>query len=217
MTRALKSRKPPLNALSFWALAVCGCGPTITELESRFLPEPKPPSSIESMPAAYARSQINDPRLHALGGEFQTWVLKQQTQGPSPAPLFTRVEVLPPVLTVLPYGVGAYEQEPRLPVVLTIGPGWKTQEPEEKEAIAARVFGELSRCLEALSLRPALRPTLTIQTQSGLVLSWINDLVKGRRNVHGDEELALATSVPSEPPPSPTAVERGKNSRGSER
>jgi hypothetical protein len=217
MTRGLKSDKIALNLLSLLGLAVFGCGPTITELESRFLPEPKPPDSIENMPAAYARSQINDPGLRALGGEFQTWALKQQTQGPSPAPLFTRVEVLPPVLTVLPYGIGAYEQEPRLPVVLTIGPGWRTQEPEEKEAMAARVFGELSRRLEALSLRPPLRPTLTIQTQSGLVLSWINDLVKGRRNVHGDEELALATSVPSESPPSPTAVEREKNTRGSER
>ena len=57
--------------------------------------------------------------------------------GAPAAPLFSRVEVLPPTRTVLPYGVGAYQQEPRLPAILTIGPGWASQEPEEKEVAAA--------------------------------------------------------------------------------
>jgi hypothetical protein len=217
MTRGSSNRRLALVPLALIGLIVSGCSPTISELESRFLPEPKPPETVEKMPAAYSRSQINEPRLRAVAEEFQTWALAQETKWPPPTPLFSRVEVLPPVLTVLPYGVGAYEQELRLPVVVTIGPAWKGQEAEKKEAIAARLFGELSQRLEALKHHPPLRPTLTIQTPSGLELSWINDLVPGRKNIHGDEELALEAAPPSEPPPSPTPVERGKNTRGSER
>lgn len=218
MTRGNRNRTLDLLGPAFLGLAVSGCGPDMTQLEARVLPEPKPPAHMEEFPQAYARSQINDPRL-AMAQEFQTWVLQQRSAGPDPAPLFSRVEVLPTTQTVLPYGVGAYEQDPRLPVILTTGPGWTTQEPEEKEAIAAGSFRELSRRLGDPALRPPLRPTLTIQTPSGLELSWINDLVPGRRNVHGDEELTFATPQPpaSTPPPPPTAVERGKNRRGDQR
>jgi len=169
-------------------LAVSGCGPTATVLESQVLPEPKPPAQGDGVPQAYPRSQINDPRLRELAQEFKTWALQQGTGGANPAPLFKRVEVLPPTQTVLPYGVGAYEQEPRLPVILTIGPGWTSQKPEEKEAAAAQAFRKLSLGLEALKLNPPLRPTVTVQTPSGLELGWINDLVAGRKNIHGDEQ-----------------------------
>ena len=122
---------------------------------------------------------------------------------------------------MLPYGVGAYQQEPRLPAILTTGPGWASQEPEEKEAAAAQAFRKLSLGLEALKLDPPLRPTLTIQTASGLELAWINDLVEGRKNVHGDEsatspDAAAATVHAAATPPPPTAVERGKNIHGDE-
>ena len=138
-----------------------------------------------------------------------------------PAPLFRRVEVPPPTRTVLPYGVGAYQQEPRLPAILTTGPGWASQEPEEKEAVAAQAFANLSQALEALKLDPPLRPTLTIQTPSGLELAWINDLIEGRKNIHGDEVQPLptpqpptSTPPPAAPPPPPTAVERGTKIHG---
>ena len=129
--------------------------------------------------------------------------------------------MLPPTQTVLPYGVGAYQQEPRLPAILTIGPGWASQEPEEKEAAAAQAFRKLSLGLEALKLDPPLRPTLTIQTPSGLELAWMNDLNEGRRNIHGDDSQPLpALQPPSSPqplaPPPPTPVERGKNIHGDE-
>ena len=124
MTRDIRNRTLDLLGPAFLALALSGCGPTLTELENRMLPEPKPPARGDGLPQAYPRSQINEPKLRALAQEFQTWALQQQSAGANPAPLFSRVEVLPPVLTVLPYGVGAYEQEPRLPVILTTGPGW---------------------------------------------------------------------------------------------
>ena len=186
MKRGLRDHAHALPVLVILGLAVSGCGQTATLLETKVLPEPTPPAGAQGLPQAYARSQINDPRLRQFAQEFKTWALQQRTAGANPGPLFSRVEVLPPTQTVLPYGVGAYEQEPRLPAILTIGPGWASQNPEEKEAVAAQAFRKLSQGLEALKLDPPLRPTLTIQTPSGLELGWINDL-DGRRNIHGDD------------------------------
>jgi hypothetical protein len=220
MKPRIRDHAPYLAALALLGLACSGCGSTLTVLESKVLPEPTRPGSGEGLPVAYPRSEILDPKLRELTQEFQTWALQQQTAGTHPAPLFSRVEVQPPTRTVLPYGVGAYEQELRLPAILTTGPGWESQEPEEKEAVAAQAFRKLSQGLETLKRQPPLRPTLTIQTPSGLELAWINDLIAGRKNIHGDEELALpaspppATLQPSAPPPPPTPVERGKNLRG---
>jgi hypothetical protein len=214
MKRRIRDQTLHLRVLALLGLAVSGCGPTVTELESELLPEPRPPAQRAGLAPAYVRSQINDPKLRALAQEFKTWVLLQRTTARPPeppprprpefptgttqqqpagtrtnsAPLFSRVEVLPPTPTVLPYGVGAYQQEPRLPAILSTGPGWAIQQPEEKEAVAARAFRELAGRLEALQLDPPLRPTLTIQTPSGLELAWINDLVAGRKNIHGDEQ-----------------------------
>jgi hypothetical protein len=211
---------PARVVLVLLGLAVAGCGPTITVLETQVLPEPKRPAPDQGLPEAYPRSQINDPRLRELAQEFQSWVVQQQTRGTQPAPLFSRVEVLPPTQTVLPYGVGAYQREPRLPAILTTGPGWAGQEPEDKEAAAAQAFRQLSQQLEARKVDPPLRPSLTIQTPSGLELAWITDLVEGRKNIHGDDSQALPTlspqspPLPAAPPPWPTAVESGKNAHG---
>ena len=142
--------------------------------------------------------------------------------GARTGPLFSRVEVLPPTRTVLPYGVGAFQQELRLPTILTTGPGWASQNPEEKEAVAAQAFRELSQGIEALKLDPPLRPTLTIQTPSGLELAWMNDLDEGRRNIHGDDSQPFPAPQPTSPaqppalPPPPRPVERGKSVNGDE-
>jgi len=188
MRGRIRDRVTDLGLLTLLGLAVSGCVPTTTVLESKVLPEPKPPALGQGLPDAYPRSQINDPRLRELAQEFTTWVLTQGTAAANPARLFRRVEVVPPTQTVLPYGVGAYEKQPRLPAILTTGPGWASLQPEEKEAAAAQAFRELAGRLEALKLDPPLRPTLTIQTPSGLELGWINDLVEGRKNIHGDEQ-----------------------------
>ena len=121
-------------------LAVSGCGQTVTLVETKVLPEPTAPVREENLPQAYERSQINDPGLHQFAQEFKTWALQQRGGGATPGPLFKRVEVLPPTQTVLPYGVGAYEQELRLPTILTTGPGWASRNPEEKEAVAVQAF-----------------------------------------------------------------------------
>ena len=221
MKRRTRDHTPGLVVLALLGLAVWGCGPAPAWLETKILSEPKRRDEGQGLPQAYPRSQINDPRLYQLAQEFKTWALKRGTGGANPEPLFSRVEVLPPTQTVLPYGVGAYQQEPRLPAVLTIGPGWASQNAEQKEAVAAQGYRKLSQGLEALKLDPPLRPTLTIQTPSGIELAWMNDVIEGRRNIHGDDSQPLPAPQPlSSPqplgPPPPTSVERGKNIDGDE-
>jgi hypothetical protein len=176
--------------LALLGLVFSGCSPAETLLGTKVLPEPEPPAGAQGqgLPPAYPRSHINDPGLRTCAHEFQTWVLQQRSPGANPAPLFLRVEVQPPTRTILPYGVGAYQQELRLPAILTVGPGWASLKTDAKEAAAAQAFRRLAGGLEALKVDPPLRlrPTLTVQTESGLVLGWINDLVEGRKNLHGE-------------------------------
>ena len=211
-----------MPVLVILGLAVSGCGPTVTLLETKVLPEPsRGPLEQRSFPRPTRVPRSTIPNCAEFAQEFKTWALQQRTGGANPGPLFSRVEVLPPTQTVLPYGVGAYQQEPRLPAILTTGPGWASQNPEEKEAVAVQAFRKLSQGIEALKLDPPLRPTLTIQTPSGLELAWMNDLNEGRRNIHGDDSQPLAApQPPSSPqpltPPLPRPVERGKNIHGDE-
>jgi hypothetical protein len=131
------------------------------------------------------RNQITDPALRKVTDEIQKWAVEQIGAGRQP--LYSRAEVLPPAQTVQPYGVGAYQQEPRLPVILTTGPGWAALRPAEKEAMAAQAFHDFSERLQALKREPPLQPTLTIQTPQGMELAWINHLDPSGKNVHGDE------------------------------
>jgi hypothetical protein len=155
-------------------LAPCGC-------------QPAPPGAApQGLPPAYTSHQFTDPALRKVTEEIQSWAVQQV--GADRKPLYSKVEILPPVQTVQPYGVGAYQQEPRLPVILTTGPGWGSGlKSEDKEKKAAQAFDECSKRLEALKRQPTLRPTLTIQTPQGMELAWINDLDPSGKNVHGDE------------------------------
>jgi hypothetical protein len=217
MNRALPDHVHALPVLLvLGTVAVSGCGQIATLLDTKVFPPPSPPARAKELPQAYARSQINDPKLEQLAREFKTWALAQRTDGARPGPLFSRIEVLPPTRTVLPYGVGAYEQELRLPVILTVGPGWASQNPGAKEILAAQAFRKLSQDLEALKLDPPLRPTLTIQTPNGLELAWMNDFKEGRSDIHGEDVQARPSpSLPSSPPPIlPAPVDRGKKIDG---
>ncbi len=161
------------SALTTAVLAASGCGPA-------------PPSgdAQQGLPPAYTRNQITDPDVHRSAEAIQEWAAKQIGAGGQA--LFSRSEVLPPAQTVQPYGVGAYQQELRLPVILTTGPGWSGLTPAEKEAAAERAFSGCAGHLQGLKREPPLRPTLTIQTPQGMELAWINHLDPGK-NVHGDE------------------------------
>ncbi len=143
------------------------------------------PAAAGELPPAYTFNQINDPALRQVAEEIKTWASQQKGSGTRP--LYSRVEVLPPARIVQPYGVGVFQQELRLPVILTIGPGWSALKAGEKESAVAGAFNELSRRLQAMERQPAPRPTLTVQTPQGMELSWINRLDASGKNVHGDE------------------------------
>jgi hypothetical protein len=153
-------------------LGGCGGSPTPTHETAR------------DRPPAQARAADTDQKLARVAELFRRWVLEQKTAGQQP--LFSRVEVLPVTQTVLPYGVGVNQQEPRLPMIVTTGPGWAKLTPDEKQKEAALVFKDLEDRLRRADLGTALRATLTLQTPRGMMLAWINDTADGPEFIHGD-------------------------------
>jgi hypothetical protein len=137
------------------------------------------------LPPAYTRDKILDPRLAEVARAFTAWAGEQKE--PAGA-VFERVELLPPAPTLLPYGVGTYQKQLRLPAILITGPGWRALDGDDREALAARAFQELSRLLESSASASAVRATVTVQTPQGLELCWINDLEPGRKLLHGEDE-----------------------------
>ncbi len=176
--RQSQGRQPYLmSAMSLvLMLALGGCGSTSQTLAS---------AAPRGLPSALAGSTVTDPKLAPVAEQFQSWILSQESP-PDRQPLFSRVEILPVTLTVLPYGVGANQQEPRLPVIVTTGPGWTRLTPDQKEQQIARVYHELVDRLGRSDAEKRLRPTLTLQTPQGIVLSWINEITDGRKLIYGD-------------------------------
>jgi hypothetical protein len=142
-------------------------------------------SPAGDLPPAYTRDKILDPKLAGVARAFTAWAGEQKVQAGA---VFGTVEVLPPAPTLLPYGVGTYQKQLRLPAILITGPGWRTLSRDDREALAARAFQELSRPLESSASASVVRATVTIQTPQGLELCWINDLEPGRKLLHGEDE-----------------------------
>ncbi|HTU88780.1 MAG TPA: hypothetical protein VMF69_01670 [Gemmataceae bacterium] len=174
MNGILRPWRIGLIALTMVCSVVSGC---------RRTPPDRP--AEEALPPAYLRNRINDPSLHEAAEQIRTWALQQIGAGGQP--LYSRAETPPPVQTVQPYGVGVFQQEPRLSVILTTGTGWDGLKPAEKEAKVTQAFREFSKLLGGLKREPALRPTLIVQTPQGMELTWINHLDPSGKNVHGDE------------------------------
>ena len=137
------------------------------------------------LPPAYTRDKILDPKLAEVARAFTAWAGEQRVQT---VVVFSRIEVLPPAPTLLPYGIGTYQKQLCLPAILITGPGWRALAADDREALAARVFQELSRLLESSASESAVRATVTIQTPQGLELCWINNLEPGRKLLHGEDE-----------------------------
>jgi hypothetical protein len=137
------------------------------------------------LPPAYTRDKILDPKLAEAVRAFTAWVGEQKVQAGA---VFGKVEVLPPAPTLLPYGIGTYQKQLRLPAILITGSGWRTLSSDDREALAAHAFKELARLLESNAGASAVRATVTIQTPKGLELCWINDLEPGRKLLHGEDE-----------------------------
>jgi hypothetical protein len=145
----------------------------------------RPVSPVGEMPPAYTRDKILDPRLEEATRSFKAWASEQKVQA---GVVFSKVEVLPPAPSLLPYGIGTYQKELRLPAILTTGPGWRALSADAREALAARAFQELSRLLESSASASPVRATVTVQTPQGLELAWINNLEPGRKLLHGEDE-----------------------------
>jgi hypothetical protein len=165
------------------ALPVCLLAALASSAGCQRVPPPPPPQ--QELPPAYTSNQITDPALRRIEEEIRDLVAKQI--GAGGMPLFSRTEVLVPARTVQPYGVGAFQQELRLPVILTTGLGWARLKRDDKEAKVAQTFNAISAKLETLKRQPPLWPTLTIQTPQGMELAWINHLDASGKNLHGDE------------------------------
>jgi hypothetical protein len=167
------SRAWPVIALSVAAvLASTGC-------------ERRAVAPAGDLPPAYTRDKILDPKLAEVARAFIAWAGEQKVQAGA---VFGRIEVLPPAPTLLPYGIGTYQKQLRLPAILITGPGWRDLTADDREALAARVFQEFSRLLESSASAPTVRATVTIQTPQGLELCWINNLEPGRKLLHGEDE-----------------------------
>jgi hypothetical protein len=174
----LRSWRLPLAILAFVGVAGPGCQHSTPQQAS--------------MPPAYVSNQITDPALQEAADDIKSWASRRV--GPDKKPLYSRVEVLPPVPIVQPYGVGVFQQEMRLSVILTTGPGWtgtkdgpKNASIAFKEAAVVEAFRYITKRLESLEQKPTLKATLTIQTPEGMELTWINHLETNGKYVHGDE------------------------------
>ena len=142
-----------------------------------------PPSG--NLPPAYTRDKILDPGLAQAAQAFTTWAGEQKVGS---NPVFASVNVLPPAPTLLPYGVGNYQKETRLPAIMITGPGWRALSRDDREAMAGQAFDELSRRLQASARETRVLPTVTIQTPQGLELCWINNREPGRKLLHGEDD-----------------------------
>ena len=147
--------------------------------------ERRPVVAAGDLPPAYTRDKILDPKLAEVARAFTAWASEQKAQG---GPAFASAQVLPPAPTLLPYGIGNYQKQMRLPAILITGPGWRTLAREDREALAVRAFQELSRLLESSASASAVGATVTVQTPQGLELCWINNLEPGRKVLHGEDE-----------------------------
>jgi hypothetical protein len=169
----------PLILCAAALLAGPGCGSTPAPGDAD-----RSAADARNLPPAYTRDLVLDPELIGIARSFTTWVEGQRA---GDQPVFGRIETLPPAPTLLPYGIGTYQKEMRLPVILITGTGWSALTPEGREEIASRAFRQLSDRLAADAKVHPVLPTLTIQTPEGLELGWINQLEPGRKLLHGED------------------------------
>lgn len=171
MSAITVSLRSLLAATPFLGLGSPGCEPD------------RPPAG--ALPPAYTFNKITDPALLEVVEAVKDWASLQVADAQKP--LYSRIEVLHPVPIVQPYGVGVFQQEVRLPVIFTTGPGWADLSLEQKEEAAAQAFRDIAQHLQSMDHERAIEPTLTIQTPEGMALAWINRLEPGGKYIHGDD------------------------------
>ena len=164
------------RTLALLILGLIGCGMPQTEKI--------PPMPDGILSPAYPKSDITDPALVDASKQIHSFVnARKSASGDS---LFSKTEILAPAKIVLPSGVGVFQQELRLPVILTTNKGWRTLKQEEKELEVKSAFQQMLTILQ--KMKTPLKPSLTIQTPQGLEISWINELNGSSKLVFGDED-----------------------------
>lgn len=147
-------------------------------------PQRQPIAQAESLPPAYPRSSITDPATVVGVKALEATV--NALKGSDGQPLYALVEILPPTRTVLPYGVGRYQQQNRLPVILTTSPAWAKLDTTRRETLVRQTHQE---CLQALERSGCKLPiTLTVQEPRGWQVAWLNDPEPGRSIFVGDAD-----------------------------
>ncbi|MFN5289735.1 MAG: hypothetical protein ACK5E4_06550 [Planctomycetia bacterium] len=131
----------------------------------------------------FNRGETQDADLQKTGRAIREWVESRKTT--DGIPKFVKTEILAPASIVMPYGVGMFQQEMRVPIILTTGMGWKSLQPEEKEKEVIQAFEEFKKFLQQCTI--PRKPSLTLQTPQGLEISWVNEIQKGQKLVFGDE------------------------------
>lgn len=154
---------------------IAGCNPSDQD-KSKFIV----PAQTQT---PFNRGETQDADLQKAGRAIREWVDSRKTA--DGVPKFGKTEILAPASIVMPYGVGMFQQEMRVPIILTTAMGWKSLQSEEKEKEVTQAFEEFKKILQQCSI--PRKPSLTLQTPQGLEISWVNDIQKGQKLVFGDE------------------------------
>jgi len=134
------------------------------------------------MAPAYPRSTMGDAPTERVATELATLTKNRQT--PAGEILFDRCDVLPPVRSILPYGAGQYEQQTRLPIILTTAPGWEKLDAVARQTELRALFVAISQSTQ--SLGSVSGPILTVVNPRGWQVAWMNDAGTGRPLFVGD-------------------------------
>ena len=164
------------RTIALLLMGLIGCGMPQTEKI--------PPIPEGTLPPAYPRSEITDPTTLDASKKIRAYV--EGRKSPEGDMYFSKTEILAPAKIVLPYGVGVFQQELRLPVILTTDKAWRTLKQNEKEIEVKSAYQQMASLLQKTN--SPLKPSLTIQTPQGLEISWINEINEGSKIVFGDED-----------------------------
>lgn len=162
-----------LAVLVIGAGFLAGCGaPAPVAPANEFIGEP-----------VYPRSAISDPGILRAAGLIRDLALRERTA--DGAELYSACDILPPAKSVLPYGVGQYEQQLRLPVILTTSAAWEKLNGESRREKLAGLREAAERFTsEVAGLKG---PTITVVNPRGWQVAWLNGPPSEGRMFLGDE------------------------------
>jgi hypothetical protein len=147
----------------------------------RQVPAVKPAEA--SAEPVYPRSTISDPETKRVAAIVRNLFLERQTR--KGEKLFSSCDILPPARSVLPYGVGQYEQQLRLPIIVTTATAWDRLDGPGRRSILADLHESSIRYIAEV---PALKgPSITVVNSKGWQVAWLTSLSTADGMFLGDE------------------------------